>query len=83
MTLFQSVIGVIFSLGFLTLLFMFIGYFALPFFLILLAVGLFNFFRGNKIFMRTQTPFHRQASHHTVYRKQDDNVIDVDYTELP
>lgn len=83
MTLFQSIIGVIFSLGFLTLLFMFIGYMALPAFLILMAVGLFNFFRNNKIWNRANTPFNTYRPHHTPYRKKDDKVIDVDYTELP
>lgn len=86
MTLFQSIIGVVFALGFLTLLFMFVGYFALPVFFILTIIGLFNFFRGHKLFIRTarttNNPF-GPMPRESVYRKQDDKVIDVDYTELP
>ncbi len=82
MTLFQSVIGVIFSMGFLILLSLLIGYVALPVFLIIIAFGLFNFFRHGKLFAGVNreniTPFHKNA-----YRKKDDKVIDVDYTEIP
>lgn len=83
MTLFQSIIGVVFSLGFLALLSFFIGYLIFPVLIILFAIGLFNFFRGNKLFMHTTARFKERPTVRTVYRKKDDNVIDVDYTELP
>lgn len=82
MTLFQSIIGVIFSMGFLILLSVLIGYVALPVFLIIIAFGLFNFFRHGKIFARVNKSSINSWPK-TVYRKKDDKIIDVDYTELP
>ncbi len=82
MTLFQSIIGVIFSMGFLILLSLLIGYVALPVFFILLAIGLFNFFRHGKLFTRVNqeqiTPYRKSS-----FRRKNDKIIDVDYTELP
>ncbi len=82
MTLFQSIIGVIFSMGFLILLSVLIGYIALPVFLIIIAFGLFNYFRHGKLFARVNqeqiTPFRKTGN-----RRKNDKIIDVDYTELP
>ena len=88
MGLFPSIISVIFSMGFLVLLFLFAWYVALPVIFILLVIGLFNFFRGKSIFYQvgdlTNIISGRNKRHAgTASRQQDEKIIDVDYTELP
>lgn len=89
MGLFPSIISVIFSVGFLVLLFLFAWYVALPLILVLLVVGLFNFFRGKPILYRvdrfTNIMSNRanRMRETTTSRPQNEKIIDVDYTELP
>ncbi len=87
MFLFQSFIGVILSIGFITLLLLVAWYMALPIVLILLAIGLFNLLTGKPVintnrFADTLNKFRNRPRRETP-RRQDEKIIDVDYTELP
>lgn len=90
MGLLPSIISVIFSMGFLVLLFLFAWYIALPLVLIMLVIGLFNFFSGRPFLYRMDKFTNIMSDYRRRNRKQadssrprDEKIIDVEYTELP
>ncbi len=91
MNLFQSFIGVIFSIGFISVLLLFAWYVALPVLLIVLMLGLFNFLTGKPIFktyrftdtLNRYRPQTRRQARPKTPPHSNEKIIDVDYTELP
>lgn len=80
MSLFQNIVYVVFSMLFLILLSFLIGYVALPVFLIIIAAGLFKFFKHKKMFAYVNRGYGTSRSQQS---REDERIIDVDYTELP
>ncbi len=87
MNLLQSFIGVIFSIGIITLLLLVAWYVALPVIFVLLLVGLFNLLTGKPVvntyrFSETLNRY-RNRPRREASTQKDEKIIDVDYTEVP
>lgn len=83
MRLFQSILGVILSLGFMTFLFLIAWYIALPVLLILFVLSLFGVFKKTRFSLRVTPEFRVHHPKKQSQVKKDEKIIDVDYTEVP